>query len=461
VTSLEKLVLFLAAYTRDRSLEDIMPTLAIHIASSKLGAREIALEFAAESSDRMDRMAELARLVGGFTFTGTSRHFVQYRDAAAPFGYDAAELLTTDADLVLYHDRFSQTYDLERRIELRSLLLRLMPRPDPASNGERGPRVLVAEQGLGPAAVHYFVRSRVEGEVCVAEWPPPSAYEAPVRRWVLRIPELPDRMRDLVHSTPGMTCFVPAGQGVAVEAGYRHPIDLRACPVFDARGLVLLRGRGNEAWVIERLPPPGPLSAFARVELRTEGGEASVARQTMAAEAVPVPLRLIPSIAPRRRVRATWIPPEQASLLRRLAYALPQATIAHSRVATTARGVFVLSKAGIEAIPLGMFFSELYPNLFVPAGYDVVPAVAPEVLAQALHLEPSQVVFVAPDARSLAIAEQAFVPLETALIAPFPSQGLEATKVEHALAEAPIDLKVLSTGRIPTTDIPASSEVDA
>ena len=41
----------------------------------------------------MDRMAETARLVGGSTFTGTSRHFVQYRDAAAPFGYDATELL--------------------------------------------------------------------------------------------------------------------------------------------------------------------------------------------------------------------------------------------------------------------------------------------------------------------------------------------------------------------------------
>ena len=51
--------------------------------------REVAFEFAAESSDRMDRIADTARLVGGFAFTGTSRHFVQYRDAAAPFGYDA------------------------------------------------------------------------------------------------------------------------------------------------------------------------------------------------------------------------------------------------------------------------------------------------------------------------------------------------------------------------------------
>lgn len=53
----------------------------------------------------MDRVAETAGLVGGFTFTGTSRHFVQYRDAAAPFGYDATQLISTDAPLVLLKRR--------------------------------------------------------------------------------------------------------------------------------------------------------------------------------------------------------------------------------------------------------------------------------------------------------------------------------------------------------------------
>ena len=75
----------------------------------------------------------------------------------------------------------------------------------------------------------------------VAEWPPESAFDdGPVRRWILRIPELPGRMRPLMHATPGVTCFVPVGPGVAVEAGYRHPVELRACPVFDPGGLVLV-----------------------------------------------------------------------------------------------------------------------------------------------------------------------------------------------------------------------------
>src|SRR5215472_7936881 len=158
--SIDRLVALLAVYTREHSLEDLIPSLSIRLVRSKLGTRELTLEFAAESSDRMDRVAETARLVGGFTFTGTSRHFVEYRDAGAPFGYDATQLLSTDAALALYHDKFTQTYDLDKTLELKSLLLRLMPHVDPSTAEEAGVRYVVAEQGLGPALVHYFVRSR-------------------------------------------------------------------------------------------------------------------------------------------------------------------------------------------------------------------------------------------------------------------------------------------------------------
>jgi hypothetical protein len=450
VPSIDRLVALLAVYTRERSLEDLMPSLAMHVVKSKLGTREITLEFAAESSDRMDRLADTARLVGGFTFTGTSRHYVQYRDAGAPFGYDAPQLLATDAALALYHDKFSQTYEVERAIELRGLLLRLMPHVDPVTKLDPGLRIVVAEQGLGPALVHYFVRSRIEGEVCVAEWPPESAFDdAPTRRWVMRIPELPDRMRPLVHATPGVTCFVPAGPGVAVEAGFRHPVELRACPLFDAAGLVLLRGRGDEPWVIDKLPPMGALSAFARVELRSAVREAAVTARTLQPQEVRVPLRVSPSSGPWRNVTATWIAPEQMPLLRRLAYVLPHATIAQARVAVTPRGVFLRSAAGIEAVPVGTFFVEVHPQLYVPAGHEVTPAVAPEVLAKALGTPPGHVLFIGTDARAIAIEEGAFVPLETALLEAPAWEPVIAQAIERALEERPIDLKVTSIGLMP------------
>jgi hypothetical protein len=462
--SIDRLVALLAVYTRERSLEDIMPSLTMNVVKSKLGTREITLEIAAESSDRMDRIAETARLVGGFTFTGTSRHFVQYRDAGAPFGYDATELLATDAALALYHDRFSQTYDVERRVDLRALLLRLMPHADPSTRLEPGLRLIVAEQGLGPALVHYLVRSRVDGEVGVAEWPAASSFDdAPVRRWILRVPDLPERMQRLVTSTPGITTFLPVGPGVGVEAGYRHPVELRACPVFDPQGLVLVRGRGDEPWAIPRLPPMGALTAFARVEMRAAGPEAAVASGTAQPELVRVPLRVSPSMAPWKNVTATWIEPAQVPLLRRLAYALPHATVARSRVAMTARGAFVRSEAGIEAIPLGTFFVEVHPNLYVPAGHEVTPAVAPDVLARALGAPAGHVLFLGVDAKAVGIEESAFVPLETALLEARPWEPLLAESIERALEEAAIDLKVTPIGMLPLRGVeppPTSGQTD-
>jgi hypothetical protein len=446
--SLDRLVAWLSVYTREHSLEDLMSSLSIQIVRSKLNTREITLQFAAESSDRMDRVAETARLVGGFTFTGTSRHFVQYRDAAAPFGYDATQLISTDAALALYHDRFTQVYDLDKEVGLRSLLLRLMPHVDPSTVEEGGPRYIVAEQGLGPALIHYFVRSRVEGEVAVGEWPPESAFdEGPVRRYVMRIPDLPKRMRPLMAKTPGITTFLPAGPGVAVEMGYRHPVALRACPVFDANGLVLLRGRGDEPWTLEKTPQMGDLRAFARVELRSaEGRDAAKSTGAALPEPVRVPLRVVPSPSPWRNVTATWIEPAQISLLRRIAYALPHQTILRTQIAITPRGAFLRSSAGIEAVPLGTFFVEIHSNLFIPAGYDVTPAVAPEVLYRALGASASQVLFIDTNARAMAVEDSAFSPLESALLEAQAWEPLVAEAIVRALEEKPVDLKLEPLG---------------
>ena len=43
----------------------------------------------------LQRSLERGRLGHGYLFTGTKRHFVQYRDAAAPFGYDVREIAPT------------------------------------------------------------------------------------------------------------------------------------------------------------------------------------------------------------------------------------------------------------------------------------------------------------------------------------------------------------------------------
>jgi hypothetical protein len=450
LASIDRLVALLSVYTRERSLDDMMPGLGILVVRSQIGAREVLLEFAADSSDRMDRVAETARLVGGITFTGTSRHFVQYRDAAAPFGYDAPDLVAAAAPIALYHAHFSQTYEIERRIELLSLLLRLMPRSDRSTRLEPGVRFVVAEAGLGPALANYFVRSEVEGDACVAEWPPESMFTGvPIRRWVLRVPHLPARMRPLLLTTPGIVSFVPAAPGVAVEAGFRHPIELRACPLFDPAGLVLLRGRGEEPWILDRLPPMGALASLCRVELRSGGREAAHATGTLDVEALRVPLRVVPTGARAGAVNATFVSRAHMPLLRRLSYALPPATLAQVRIAMTPQGAFLLSTLGIEAVPLGTFYVEIHPRLYLLAGHAIAPAVTPETLARALDFPSSQVLFVGPDARAVAIEETAFVPLEAALLEAPPWEPVIAEAIARALDEAPVELRTTSIGMMP------------
>ncbi|MDC3959420.1 hypothetical protein [Polyangium jinanense] len=459
--SIDRLVAFLALYTRQGSLADILRSLAIEVVRSKLGAREVTLTFAAETSDRMDRIAEIARLAGGYTFTGTSRHFVQYRDAAAPFGYDVAQISAGDATLWLYHNTFSQSYETERKIDVRSLVLRLEPHADPSTGREPGPRWLSAEAGLGPALIHYFVRSGVTAEVGVAEWPPASSFDdGPVVRYLFRVPELPERMIPLLTRTPGVSMFMPAAPGTAVEVGFRHPVNLRACPVFAETGLVLFRGHGLDPLEIPKLPALGDVRAFARMEMRKDVAAARTSAQPTTS--VSVALRLVPTLDPWRHVTATWVEAEDLPVLRRIAYALGPESLRAARVAFTERGAIVRHPTGIEGIPVGQFFREVHKQLYVPAGYDVVPAVAPDVLYRSLGAPPGQVLFIGRDGTVLGIPEEGFVSLEAAVLEAQAWLPLAADRFADALSSAlATELPEVTLGGVglrPLRDVSASDD---
>jgi hypothetical protein len=148
-------------------------------------------------------------------------------------------------------------------------------------------------------------------------------------------------------------------------------------------------------------------------------------------------------------VTAAWLKPEEMPLLRRIAYVLPRQTVTKTTVAMTSRGAFVRCQTGIEAIPLGTFFVELHPGLFVPAGYEVTPAVSPDVLFNALGAPAGQVIFITPEARAVAVAEDAFVPLETSLLEAKPWEPIVAEAIEKALEEKPLDLRLQPLGLFP------------
>jgi hypothetical protein len=431
VPSIDRLVAWLAVYSEAQPL-DALNALRIEVVRSKLGTRELALSFDASSSDRMDRVAEVARLTGGFAFTGTSRHFVQYRDAQAPFGYDAREITASDAALVVYHNTFSQTYEVERTIGLRELLFRLRPHPDPKALIGDEPVWLVAEPGLGPSLIGYLLRSGVDARATLAEWGTDGFTEAPERRWLLHVPRLPKRMRQTLGSTPGIEVYLPRGAGVAVEQRFRHPITLHGCPVFDSGSLVLIAGQ-KAPLVIEPLPVLADVRSLTRAEVIANAIEPHSATAVEEQHSIRVPLRLVPSLSPPSSIAATLIPPRELALLRRLVYGLGAGVISSMRIALTEIGAFLLRDRGVELMPLGSFFRRLHPRIYVPSGFDVAPLVDPNVLYSALGAPDQKIVFLMADSRVLALAESAFVPLESALVAAVPWTALPATELEEVL----------------------------
>ncbi|MBW2462454.1 MAG: hypothetical protein JRH11_12470 [Deltaproteobacteria bacterium] len=222
--SLDRLVAFLRAYGDEGSLDELLPGMEIWRLVTSLKTREILLSVQAESSYRMDRVAGVAKLAGGMVFTGTSRHFVKYRDPGSPLGYDVAELIDDAADVILYHDTFQQAYAYERQLAFRDLVLKLTPHRMPPDKDAMPTRLFAtAETGIGGALVSYLFRWRVDARAALAEWPAASAFsDAPRRLYVFDMRSVPARVVGLMQAIPGVRLFEPLGETFAVELGFRH-----------------------------------------------------------------------------------------------------------------------------------------------------------------------------------------------------------------------------------------------
>ncbi len=274
---------------------------------------------------------------------------------------------------------------------------------------------VLAEAGLGPGLLSYFTRASVRAAAGIAEWPPESSFDdQAVRRWLFRVLDLPPRMRDLLSKTPGITTFVPVTAGAAVEMGFRHPIALEACPVFAPDGLVLFRGRGLLPLEIDRVPVLADVRALSRATLHEQDPHAGRGAQT--ALSVAAPVRLLPDLAPPTTVSAILVPPAELPLLRRLAYLASAELISTTRFALTDAGAFVLRDAGVEGLPLGVFYRKIHASIYVPSGHRVVPPVPPDVLFESLGAPQNKLVFFRPDGSAWGVPREAFVALETALV---------------------------------------------
>ena len=457
--SVDRLVAFLRAYGDEGSLDELLPSLTLQRLITPLKTRELLLSVHAESSYRMDRIAGVAKLAGGLVFTGTSRHFVKYRDSASPLGYDVQELLDETADAVLYHDTFIQAYRFERKLQFRELVFKLQPFRIP-SGMDRGvpPRLwATAEVGIGGAILGYLFRWQIPARAALAEWPSSSAFDdRPRRLYVFDISETPERIARLFQALPGVNVYEPLGKSFAVELGYQHPIALDSCAsLFEDDTLHLFRGDG-QVLVVHPLPPFAPVRSLVRtgVDLEAKPGEANDGRGVDVGLGMSLPLRLATSTEPWRAVTATVVPVAQREWLAKLLYVLPPRTLGALSLAITEEAFYLLDSTGIEGLPLGVFHSEVAPRVFVPSGLTLVPAVAPAVLLDLVRDRGDGYVFFSPDRDSpTVIAAGSFGPVSRKALREISAIPHGANRPEMFEAELPL-LQYDKPRRFPLWGVP-------
>lgn len=392
--TLEGVVSWLRLYSAESSLDELLPGMQITRARTPLASREMLLKIPVSSSYAMDRAARCGQLVGGAAYTGTSKHFVKYRDERAPYGYDATEItaLPAGADLMVHGDDFTQSYTNETALGFERLLFRLslrrVPGGDELTEEERGELVVVVQRGLADGIIRYLWRNRVEAEVGLARPRARSAFDDgdPGGGYLIgRVRQLPARILELFLATPGIDVFRPIAGNVGVHVGFRHVIDLASCAtIFDQERFYLFWGEGDRVDVVD-----GPLElssiehlTHVDIDLERRGDDRELTAGD--ADAIGVEVRLAPSLTPPRKVVGALIPGDKAPWVKRLVYALPQSSLRGHRVAVTDHGIVVIASGDIDIIPLGQPLAELSPGLLVPLGMDLVPRVAPDVLARTL-----------------------------------------------------------------------------
>ena len=424
--TLEGAVSWLRLYSSEAALDELMSGLAITKAKTALGSREILIQIPAVSSYAADRAARLARLVGGAIYTGTTKHFVKYRDDRSPYGYDAIDIGTMPAatDFMVHGDEFTQGYLHEGDLPFSRLLFRLsvrkMPGADRLSPEDRADLFLSVAHGLSDGIIRYLWRNRVEAQAGLFNPRTTSAFDDHARdrgyMWI-RVRNLPERILQLFLGTPGIDVFKPAGANAAVAVGYEHPIDLASCQsVFGAETFHVF-------WPNDRVDQlPGPLALsdigdLTRIDLEIDKPRAPVEMTGGAPDLIGVELRLATAMGPPRRVVATLIPVDQASRLKRILFALPPVSLRGHRISVTDRGVLVIGTENLDVIPLGQLLCELAPGLLVPLGMDVVPRVSPEVLARALGHGAGIVTVFTSEGHPFQVPESAFTSLERRALA--------------------------------------------
>jgi hypothetical protein len=419
---------FFRSYSREVNLDEVLASLNIQEAVSERGGREILVAFDVSGSYAADRGVQAARMHKGRVFTGTQQHYVPYRDRRSPLGYDLSgpeDVVADPGDLVLYSDAGADRRTLGRRIQLRDLVLGLSPRPLTSSERESESHdalVVRCEKGLATELCRYLWSRQVRATVRTAASAKKSLFGDGQREvQLIRCEGIPHHIAQLIHSTPGMEVFVPVQPYLLVEWGFRHPIALESVGnAFEEEELVLFFGPPRK---VERLVA-GSEEVDIRdlIDVTLRGPEGIIdppeAADTSPVEALNVELKLARLPGAGAASQALLIDLDRLPWFIRLVYMLPSAVLRSYEAVIAEPYIIVINRRGVHGIPFGEPMTEMYPQIFVPLGMQLLPRVDYELLREHLQIRPDQNLYFFPDDKpAFSVPIDQLKPLSRAVVA--------------------------------------------
>lgn len=423
-----RVVGFLRSFSREASLDEVAPSLRIEETTSERGGREVMMLFSVSGSYAADRAAAAARMHKGRVFTGSEPHFVPYRDRRSPLGYDLADmntLVTDPVDVVLYGDAGADRRKRGRSLQLNELLKSLSPRPLTAAEREeeRNPVLIVrVEHGLAKELCRYLWSRQVSASVRTAQGEGTSLFSTRAREvQLVRCENLPSHVAKLLASTPGMDVFVPVHEHLLVQWGYRHPVALESCgSLFENDELLLFYGAPHKVETLIAGDEGVDIKDLVEVHLHGPAGkiERPASVDCTPLEVLNVELRLARLPDANAATQALLIDLDRLPWVTRLLYTLPAAVLRTYEAVIAGPYLVVVNRRGVHGFPFGQPMTELYPQVFVPIGMQLLPRVDYELLREQLQIRPEQHLHFFPDDRpAFRLPVDQLRPLSRAIVA--------------------------------------------
>lgn len=419
---------FFRSYSREVNLDEILSSLEIKEAVSERGGREIMTFFGVSGSYAADRAAQAARMHKGRAFTGTEQHYVPYRDRRSPLGYDlggAEELVPNPSDLVLYTDGEPDRRTFGRSIALTDLVLGLSPRPLTSSERETetyDALVVRTERGLATELCRYLWSRQVRATVRAAASAKKSLFTGkPKEVQLVRCENIPRHVAQLLSKTPGMDVFVPVQDHLLVEWGFRHPIALESCgAAFEQEETVLFFGPPRKVERLLASDEEVDIRDLVDVSLRGPRGiiDRPEAADCSPVEALSVELKLARLPNAGAATQALLIELDRLPWFIKLVYMLPAAVLRSYEAVIADPYIIVINRRGVHGIPFGEPMTEMYPQVFVPVGMQLLPRVDYDLLREHLQIRPDQSLYFFPDDKpAFSVPNEMLKPLSRAVIA--------------------------------------------